>query len=76
MNFSRNVKKNKKKGRLISSISIAPYDEFEINDLFEGEKAIGHPAYEKVKNLCDERVVISNKCITSKYFFWFWFCFG
>ena len=23
-------------------------------------------AYEKVKNLCDERVVISNKCITSK----------
>ena len=23
-------------------------------------------AYEKVKNLCDERVVIYNKCITSK----------
>ena len=51
---------------MISAIFVVPYDVFEINGLFEGEKAIGHPAYEKVKNLCDERVVISNKCITSK----------
>ena len=34
---------------------------FEINGLLEGEKAIGHTAYEKVKNEVDERVVISNK---------------
>ena len=39
---------------------------FEINGLLEGEKAIGHTAYEKVKNKVDERVVISNKCIISK----------
>ena len=41
-------------------------DVFEINGLLEGEKAIGHTAYEKVKNEVDERVVISNKCIISK----------
>ena len=42
-----------------------PYDVFEINGLLEGEKAIGDPTYEKVKNEVDERVVTSNKCITS-----------
>ena len=60
------LKKQKKEGRWYSAICVAPYDVFEVNGLFEGEKGVGHPAYEKIKNLSDERVVVSNKCITSK----------
>ena len=49
MNFSKNVKKQKKDGRLISSICVAPYDVFEINGLLKGEKAIGHLLMKKLK---------------------------
>ena len=40
MNFSRNVKKQKKDGRLISAICVTPYDVFEINGLLIFKKNI------------------------------------
>lgn len=60
------LKKQKKEGRYYASICVAPYDVFEVNILFEGEKRTGHPAYNRVSNEVDERDIISNKCITSK----------
>ena len=40
MNFSRNVKKQKKDDRLISAICVAPYDVFEINGLLREKKQL------------------------------------
>ena len=60
------LKKQKKEGRWLCAICVAPYDVFEVNGLLEGEKGTGHPAYERVKNETKERVVISNNLITSQ----------
>ena len=60
------LKKQKQEGRWYAAICVAPYDVFEVNGLLEGEKGVGHPAYNRVKNEVNERVVISNKCITSQ----------
>ena len=62
------IKKQKKEGRWYCAICASPFEVFEQNGILEGEVGTGYPGYGKFKNetKIKERVVISNKCITSK----------
>ena len=62
------LKKQKKEGRWYCAICASPFEVFEQNGLFEGEVGTGYPGYGKFKNesKIKERVVVSNKCITSQ----------
>ncbi len=37
------LKKQKKEGRWLCAIWVAPYDVFQVKGLLEGEKGTGHP---------------------------------
>lgn len=63
------LKKQKKEGRFYTAICASPYFVFELNGLFEGENGTCYPSFqEKLKNQTKvkERVVVSNKCISSQ----------
>lgn len=61
------LKKQKQKGKFYCAICASPFEVFEQNGLLEGEVATGYPGYGKLKNQSkvNEKVVISNKCVTS-----------
>ena len=61
------LKKQKSAGRWYCAICASPFEVFESNGLLEGEKGTGYPGYGKFKDesKLKERVVISNKCVTS-----------
>jgi 4-methyl-5(b-hydroxyethyl)-thiazole monophosphate biosynthesis len=61
------LKKQKSAGRWHCAICDSPFEVFESNGLLEGEKGTGYPGYGKFKDesKLKERVVISNKCVTS-----------
>ena len=62
------IKKQKKEGRWYCAICASPFEVFEQNGILEGEVGTGYPGYGKFKNetKIKERVVISNRCITSQ----------
>ena len=62
------LKKQKKEGKWYCAICASPFEVFESNGLLEGEKGTGYPGYGKFKDesKLKERVVVSNKCITSQ----------
>ena len=62
------LKKQKKDGKWYCAICASPFEVFESNGLLEGEKGTGYPGYGKFKDesKLKERVVVSNKCITSQ----------
>ena len=62
------LKKQKKEGRWYCAICASPFEVFEQNGILEGEVGTGYPDYGKFKNesKIKERVVVSNKCITSQ----------
>ena len=62
------LKKQKSAGRWYCAICASPFEVFESNGLLEGEKGTGYPGYGKFKDesKIKERVVVSNKCITSQ----------
>ena len=62
------LKKQKKEGRFYCSICASPFEVFETNGILEGEQGTGYPGYGKLKDQTkiNERVVVSNKCITSQ----------
>jgi 4-methyl-5(b-hydroxyethyl)-thiazole monophosphate biosynthesis len=63
------LKQQKKENRLISAICASPYFVFEKNGLLEGEKGTCYPSLQKDlknKEKINDRVVVSNNCITSQ----------
>ena len=62
------LKKQKSAGRWYCAICASPFEVFERNGLLEGEQGTGYPGYGKFKNesKIKEKVVVSNKCITSQ----------
>ena len=62
------LKKQKSAGRWYCAICASPFEVFESNGLLEGEKGTGYPGYGKFKDesKINEKVVVSNKCITSR----------
>jgi len=63
------LKTQKKEGRFYTAICASPYFVFELNGLFEGECGTCYPSMQKdLKNQSKvkDRVVVSNKCITSQ----------
>ena len=62
------LKKQKKAGKWYCAICASPFEVFETNGILEGEKGTGYPGYGKFKDesKIKERVVVSNKCITSQ----------
>mgnify|MGYP002523092349 CR=1 FL=1 len=62
------LKKQKSEGIWYCAICASPFEVFESNGLLEGEKGTGYPGYGKFKDesKLKERVVVSNKCITSQ----------
>ena len=62
------LKKQKKEGRWYCAICASPFEVFEQNGILEGEVGTGYPGYGKFKNesKLNEKVVLSNKCITSR----------
>ncbi len=62
------IKKQKKEGRWYCAICASPCAVFEKNGILEGEVGTGYPGYGELKDKskCNERVVVSNKCITSQ----------
>ena len=63
------LKKQKKENRWYSAICASPLFVFEKNGLFEGEKGTCYPSLQKDlknKEKINDRVVVSNKCISSQ----------
>ena len=63
------LKKQKSENRLYSAICASPVFVFEKNGLFEGEKGTCYPSLQKDlknKEKVNDRVVVSNKCISSQ----------
>ena len=62
------LKKQKSAGKWYCAICASPFEVLESNGLLEGEKGTGYPGYGKFKDesKLKEKVVISNKCITSQ----------